>query len=42
MLKIKPQYVVAVAGATGDFGGQPIELIPDGNFPVCALVPLYL
>jgi aspartate-semialdehyde dehydrogenase len=40
MLKKKPKYVVAVAGATGAVGREMIEILEERKFPVSELIPL--
>jgi aspartate-semialdehyde dehydrogenase len=40
MLKKKPAYTVAVAGATGAVGSEMIEVLEERKFPVGRLVPL--
>jgi aspartate-semialdehyde dehydrogenase len=40
MMKKKPTYTVAVAGATGAVGSEMIEVLEERKFPVERLVPL--
>jgi aspartate-semialdehyde dehydrogenase len=40
MLKKKPTYAVAIAGATGAVGLEMIEILEERKFPVAELIPL--
>jgi aspartate-semialdehyde dehydrogenase len=40
MLKKKPKYVVAVAGATSAVGREMVEILEERKFPVSELIPL--